>query len=582
MMDPRTASVPSSDLGSDVTVLPTDAPSAVETVAASAAPGFDVGLDQTLAADPSTTLESPGLEGTLVGRTTVLPKVVTEDAGLLRLETHTRSRYTPQRRLGAGAMGEVELSDDHDIGRPVALKRLSAGHESPTAVARFVDEVRTMGLLDHPNITPIYDVGRDDDGRLFFTMKYVEGESLESLIERLAAGDSAAHAQYPLERRLDVFVGILHALDYAHAQGILHRDIKPANVLLAADKSMLIDFGLAYSTGDGWTERSPDITQEGSAPGTLLYMSPEQIGHAKPAPSMDTYSFGVMLYELFTGNPPYHRLSQAEMIARKCDASQAPYSLAKICPELDEGLATLVHRCLRYAPDDRPTAAELREGLEGVLGARAVAALPQVASSPVAPSLGSPSRSWAPLGALVLGVVGVVGLLWVVWSWSRGPGEPVSTAIMSDAPPMASHMTKQSTEPPAVGAPASKRPRQPAVPVPEPVEAKVEASHLPTEVEDPPTKPAAKQRSEDPCPDRAQAAQRAKSESRWGTVLRLTKQGQCWRGASKTERKKLRTQALLETGKYAECAAAGRGLTEPDAVRWVHICESKSENEVLR
>ena len=319
MMDPRTASVPSSDLASDVTVLPNDAPSAVETVAASAAPSLDGGLDETLvgggdetlAASSSTSLASPRPDGTLVGRTTVLPKVVTEDAGRLRLETHTRSRYTPQRRLGAGAMGEVELSEDHDIGRPVALKRLSAGHESPTAVARFVDEVRTMGLLDHPNITPIYDVGRDDEGRLFFTMKYVEGESLESLIERLAAGDLDAHAQYPIGRRLDIFVGILHALDYAHAQSILHRDIKPANVMLGVHGEVrLMDWGIArrgerpaLAAGEAQTASSrPDMTQDGALLGTPLYMSPEQArgDHGAIDARSDLYSAFVVLFELLT------------------------------------------------------------------------------------------------------------------------------------------------------------------------------------------------------------------------------------------------------------------------------------------
>ncbi len=259
------------------------------------------------ASDPGRTHES-ALEGTGVGRITVLPRVVTHDAEL-RLEPHARARYSVERSLGAGAMGEVELGEDHDIGRRVALKRLSDGHPSTAAVARFVDEVRTMGALDHPNITPIYDVGRDEHGRLFFTMKYVEGRSLEDLIALLAAGDPQTHAQFPLARRLDIFVGILHALDYAHAQGILHRDIKPANIMLGIHGEVrLMDWGIArrggkaLTTGTGTQAERPDMTHDGALLGTPLYMSPEQARGDQAAidARSDLYSAFVVLFELLT------------------------------------------------------------------------------------------------------------------------------------------------------------------------------------------------------------------------------------------------------------------------------------------
>ena len=300
-------------------------PSTIETmktVSASQAPSVDEALDQTWVAPSSGEPMAVAVDGTLVGRTTVLPRVISEDAGSLRLEPHARSRYSAKRRLGVGAMGEVELSEDHDIGRPVALKRLPSGVETPATIARFVDEVRTMGSLDHPNITPIYDVGRDEDGRLFFTMKYVEGQSLEELIDRLVAGDPKAHAQYPLARRLDIFVGILHALDYAHDQGILHRDVKPANVMLGIHGEVrLMDWGiarrdarpeLALGAGEPGAEEdaaegpgsssSPRMTQDGSLLGTPLYMSPEQARGDRAAVDRrsDLYSAFVVLFELLT------------------------------------------------------------------------------------------------------------------------------------------------------------------------------------------------------------------------------------------------------------------------------------------
>jgi eukaryotic-like serine/threonine-protein kinase len=291
------------------TMLADDAPARVDesalTLASSPGPARNEAA-VTLARGSSTATVAD--EGVVVGRITVLPRVVSHDTEL-RLEQHARARYTVERSLGAGAMGEVELGEDHDIGRRVALKRLPAGQQSPTAVARFVDEVRTMGALDHPNITPIYDVGRDERGRLFFTMKYVEGQSLEDLIERLVAGDPQAHAQFPLARRLDIFVGILNALDYAHAQGILHRDIKPANVMLGVHGEVrLMDWGIARRGAKALTSGTltqadrPDMTHDGAVLGTPLYMSPEQARGDQAAIDVrsDLYSAFVVLFELLT------------------------------------------------------------------------------------------------------------------------------------------------------------------------------------------------------------------------------------------------------------------------------------------
>ncbi|MCX4241603.1 serine/threonine-protein kinase [Paraliomyxa miuraensis] len=282
-----------------------EVPSAVETVAATGAPRRVDQSARTLAvaSDLETDVATGG-----DGRITVLPRVITQGDGLV-LEHDARPRYTMERTLGAGAMGEVELGEDHDIGRRVALKRLASGLQSPSAVARFVDEVRTMGALDHPNITPIYDVGRDERGRLFFTMKYVEGQSLEDLIDKLRKGDALTHAQYPIARRLDIFVGILNALDYAHAQGILHRDIKPANVMLGTHGEVrLMDWGIARRdpnalSGATLTQSErPDMTHDGALLGTPLYMSPEQArGHRDAIDARsDLYSAFVVLYELLT------------------------------------------------------------------------------------------------------------------------------------------------------------------------------------------------------------------------------------------------------------------------------------------
>src|SRR5262249_34878051 len=150
----------------------------------------------------------------------------------LTLSAEVRSRYEAEKLLGVGGMGEVVLVRDQDIERKVAVKRLLPELNDPSVVARFADEIRTVGRLEHPNIVPIHDVGVDELGRYFFVMKYVEGETLESIIDKLRARDPAYVAKYSVEARIELFLGVLHALEYAHAQGIIHRDVKPANVMV--------------------------------------------------------------------------------------------------------------------------------------------------------------------------------------------------------------------------------------------------------------------------------------------------------------------------------------------------------------
>ena len=161
---------------------------------------------------------------------TVLPLVEIrgEQVELVR---RSNARYEKIKDLGKGGMGEVSLVRDNDIGRVVALKRL---YRPPTAdqssLLRFISEVRTVGQLEHPNIVPIHDVGLDENGNYYFVMKYVDGETLENIINKLAEGDPYYHQRYPVDVRLEIFMGLLRALQYAHDQGIVHRDGKPTPV----------------------------------------------------------------------------------------------------------------------------------------------------------------------------------------------------------------------------------------------------------------------------------------------------------------------------------------------------------------
>jgi serine/threonine protein kinase len=248
-------------------------------------------------------------------RTTVLPQIE-EASGAFSFRVEARTRYQPVKLLGHGGMGEVILVDDQDIARKVAVKRLLPELEHPSILARFVDEIRTVGRLEHPNIVPIHDVGVDEQGRYFFVMKYVEGETLESVIEKLARGDAEAHRAYTFERRVEIFLALLNALAYAHEKGVVHRDIKPANVMIGHfGEVVLMDWGIAKPVGAardlaGTVEASvgePDgnksrafMTRVGSVIGTPAYMSPEQARgeNDRVDRRSDLYSASVLFHEL--------------------------------------------------------------------------------------------------------------------------------------------------------------------------------------------------------------------------------------------------------------------------------------------
>lgn len=251
------------------------------------------------------------LNGT-VGLTS-LPEV-SRSGDQVTLTSRNEVRYRNESVLGRGGMGEVQLANDQDIGRRVAVKRL-LDEKNPQSVARFIDEVRTVGKLEHPNIVPIHDVGVDADGSLFFVMKYVDGETLASIIGRLRDGDLDYFKRYSFEARLDLFSGLMRALQYAHKQGMLHRDVKPENIMVGQfGEVMLTDWGIArhVNQGDevsaeqaqasGEMPRASGKTMDGSIIGTIGYMSPEQAaGISEDVDSRsDLYAAFVVLYELLS------------------------------------------------------------------------------------------------------------------------------------------------------------------------------------------------------------------------------------------------------------------------------------------
>lgn len=246
---------------------------------------------------------------------TVLPRVEANDEGV-RLVNDARERYAIERVLGEGGMGVVDLARDQDIERRVAIKRIRREAAGELGVARFAEEVRTIGRLEHPNIVPVHDVGIDEHGRYFLVMKYVEGETIEQVIEKLAAGDPETHRRYPFEARAQIFISLLRALAYAHDRGIIHRDLKPANVMVGPyGEVVLMDWGIARpiagrdlpappdapdTTADGGKRRLVETATTGLV-GTPMYMSPEQAQGSRDLDERsDLYSACVVFQELLT------------------------------------------------------------------------------------------------------------------------------------------------------------------------------------------------------------------------------------------------------------------------------------------
>jgi predicted ATPase/DNA-binding SARP family transcriptional activator len=252
-------------------------------------------------------------------------------------------RYRLERKLSSkGGFGEVWLATDTLLDRPVAVKCPKATDDSLRR-ERFLVEARMLARLNHPNITQIHDAFFDErEGNLYLVMEYVDGRDLSDIIK---AGTSL-----PLDIILEVAVGILRALSYAHEQGIVHRDVKPANVMIA-EEVKLMDFGLANL-------RSILGRGTGSMAGTPAYMAPEQIEGRAVDGRADLYALGVILFEMLSGGHlPFEHTDQVEMLDAHLHTPSPPIS--QFAPTVPPVLEQVVMRLLAKDPEERYPSAEV-------------------------------------------------------------------------------------------------------------------------------------------------------------------------------------------------------------------------------
>jgi serine/threonine protein kinase len=298
-----------------------------------------------------------------------------------------RARYAELDILGAGGMGEVFLARDEDIGREVAVKKLH--QTSTTSVSRFIREIRSLGSLEHPGIVPIHDVGLDEDGRLFFVMKRLAGETLAQVIDGLKRGLPGVTERMTYHERYRICQAMLSVMGFAHAQGFLHRDLKPDNIMIGHHgEVVIVDWGLATKTGEKDAAEldvggevlatvaetaTPFTTQDGTILGTPQYMSPEQAaGETKVMDHRsDLYSLATIFYELFTLKHPLDLEGKA-VIPILMAVVEAPPKLAYMHEEPVHGripseLAYFLDRGLKKDPAHRyQSCEEMSEELQKV------------------------------------------------------------------------------------------------------------------------------------------------------------------------------------------------------------------------
>ncbi|MFI5312158.1 MAG: protein kinase, partial [Gemmatimonadales bacterium] len=274
-------------------------------------------------------------------------------------DTDIRAAFEPayvlERELLGGGMSRVFLATEQSLNRKVVIKVLPADLAAGVNRERFRREVQLAAQLQHPHIVPLYSAGEHGD-LLFYTMPFIEGESLKHAIHE--------HAKFSPREVVGILHDVVDALAYAHARGVIHRDIKPGNVLRSGRHAVVTDFGVAKAISASLP--AVGATTSGMAIGTPAYMAPEQLaGDPAADHRMDIYAVGLLAYELLTGEAPFSEPSPQETMAAQLTRDPAPIDRTRA--DVPPALTALVMKCLAKNPANRPaTASELLAGLDAL------------------------------------------------------------------------------------------------------------------------------------------------------------------------------------------------------------------------
>lgn len=307
-------------------------------------------------------------------------------------------RYEILLELGRGAMGAVYQARDPQIDRTVAIKVILTQGLPPKDLEnykqRFYREARAAGKMSHPGIVTIHDIAEDESGHPYLVMEFVEGSTLEDIVETYRGRGE----QMPLDQALGIAIQVANALDYAHKRGVVHRDVKPANVLVTREGiAKIADFGIAKVSG-------VSLTQTGSFLGTPAFMSPEQFSGGTIEARSDLFSLGAMLYWMFTGQQPFGGDTLTTVSFRIVFTYPIPATVAN--PHLPPDLQTVLMRCLAKNPDERyASCRDLAEDLEAIKLGKPIKATPLPLQE--ATIVNAPAVIAAPMAAAMGGTVAV-------------------------------------------------------------------------------------------------------------------------------------------------------------------------------
>ncbi len=347
----------------------------------------------------------------------------------------TLAGYHVEARLGAGAMGTVYRAKQLSLDRPVALKLLSPSlTQDHKFVQGFLKEARNVARLNNPKVVQIYDAGQED-GRFYFSMEYLPGGTLESLLR--------GGQRVEVERALEIALDAAEALAWAEEQGIVHRDVKPANLLIADDGSVkLSDLGIAFDVSGATAEQQRRV-------GSPKYMAPEQAAGERVDHRADVYGLGATLFHLIAGRPPFKGRTHAEVLKQKLahDAPRLSSVVRNVSPEVDD----LVAKMLARSPSARfGSCAEMRAAVADVYGVLTgtgeqtdgVRGLASEASAPTSKRHNE---------AIVIGIASLIVVIAGFWAFSGGGDAPSPTPADSGGTATAGETGDGTSQPPLKG-----------------------------------------------------------------------------------------------------------------------------------
>ena len=283
------------------------------------------------------------------------------------VQGRSSDKYEIKDELARGGVGVIHVAHDRGLMRTLVMKTLiESAKVSDYVLKKFVEEAQITAQLEHPNIVPVHDFGRLDDGSVYFTMKLIQGRTLKDILRKIRKEDPEVSEAFSRLRLLGIFQQVCNAIGFGHSRGVIHRDIKPSNVMIGEyGETLVLDWGVAKVLGAEEDDpgehvstvrsESDDATMMGIITGTPAYMPPEQAAGKidRIDPRSDVYSLGALLYEILVGRPPFRGRNPREIL--KAVILQPPRRPSERAPErnIPARLEEICLKCLEKRPRDR-------------------------------------------------------------------------------------------------------------------------------------------------------------------------------------------------------------------------------------